>query len=253
MGRVSGSPACQTRQIPARHRGFPESAASAGAADRGQRPASSAGPAMYEQSRLHSEVDCTTTRPMGPNRLIDVGRGNAEPPPSFTATTFGRCPRCGGYCPTCCRSCRCAFATVAEFLALAVLPLALGNKLTFDLRILKQAAPVGVPHRFDPGFDALWPGSGSVQERQPRGLRSRHLFADTAGWLTSSKDHRLASPALCSPRRLDGVRATGPARASRAAAGARSARMRKLRLLICYLDVAASHRVPPPRMGTSPV
>ena len=42
------------------------------------------------------------------------------------------------------------------------------------------------------------------------------------------KDHRLERCAL-----RGGLRATGPARASRAAAGARSARMRKLRLLIC--------------------
>ena len=40
-------------------------------------------------------------------------------------------------------------------LVAAVALLALGNQLTFDLRILKQAAPVGVPHRFDPGFDAV--------------------------------------------------------------------------------------------------
>ena len=37
-----------------------------------------------------------------------------------------------------------------------------------------------------------------------------------------------------------GVRSTGPARASRAAAGARSALMRKLCLLICWLEFPSS-------------
>ena len=45
-------------------------------------------------------------------------------------------------------------AVFPEFVA-AVALLALGNQLTFDLRILKQADPVGVPHRFDPGLDVV--------------------------------------------------------------------------------------------------
>ena len=140
---------------------------------------------QYEQSRLHSEPGLHNHEADGHPRWVpdvgaeEAGQFEAAPLPQGAtvapAAVVGHCPRCCGYCSTCCRSCRCPTClckAVAEFLALAVAPLALGNQLTFDLRILKQAAPVGVPHRFDPGFDAVGFGRGSVLRKRCRLLAS---------------------------------------------------------------------------------